>query len=78
MPGMILGDVALWRRLYLAAKPSHVRVDVDGLACPLHHPTAYSRQTRGQSFLLGAALSHHVTVGGGTFPGGVKPLGLDI
>jgi hypothetical protein len=32
MPGMILGDVALWHQLYLAAKPSHVGVDVDGLA----------------------------------------------
>jgi hypothetical protein len=40
-----------WRRcftvwLYMAAKPSHVGVDVDGLACPLHRPTAYSRQMR--------------------------------
>jgi hypothetical protein len=26
-------------RLYLTANPSRVRVDVDGLACPLHHPT---------------------------------------
>jgi hypothetical protein len=25
MPGIVLGDVASWRRLYLAAKPSHVR-----------------------------------------------------
>jgi hypothetical protein len=41
-----------WRRcfttwLYLAAKPSQVGVDVDGIAYPLHHPTAYCRQTRG-------------------------------
>jgi hypothetical protein len=25
MPKMVLGDVALWRQFYLAAKPSHVR-----------------------------------------------------
>jgi hypothetical protein len=40
-----------WRRcftvwLYMAAKPSHVGVDVDGLACPLHRPTACNRQMR--------------------------------
>jgi hypothetical protein len=35
MPGMTLGVVASWRWLYLAAKPSHMEVDVDGLACPL-------------------------------------------
>jgi hypothetical protein len=33
--------------LYLASKPAHVGVDVDELACPLHRPTAYVRQTRG-------------------------------
>jgi hypothetical protein len=41
MPGKVLGDVALWRQLYLVAKPSHVGVDVDGLACPLHRPMGY-------------------------------------
>jgi hypothetical protein len=45
MPGMFLGDVASHRRLYLAAKPSHVGVNVDGLAYLLHHPTTCSRQT---------------------------------
>jgi hypothetical protein len=34
MPGMALGDVASRRWLYLAAKLSHVGVDVDSLACP--------------------------------------------
>jgi hypothetical protein len=53
-----------WRRcfvawLYLAAKPSHVGVDVDGLAWPLHHPTPCSRQTRGQSLLPGVVLYCH-------------------
>jgi hypothetical protein len=33
--------------LYLAAKPSHMRVDVDELACPLHGPMAYNHQTMG-------------------------------
>jgi hypothetical protein len=69
----VLGDVASWHRLYLAAKPSHVGVDVDGLAFPLHRPTTYSRQTRGYSFLSGATLYHRATVGGGTFPGVRSP-----
>jgi hypothetical protein len=48
-----------WRRcfavlLYLAVKPTLVGVDVDGLAYPLHHPTAYDRQMRGQGLLPGA------------------------
>jgi hypothetical protein len=47
--------VSSWRfhhaRLYLAAKPSHVGVDVDGVACQLHHPTACAHQTRGKSFM---------------------------
>jgi hypothetical protein len=35
-----------WSRLcfvwfYLTAKPSHIRPDVDGLACFLHRPTVY-------------------------------------
>jgi hypothetical protein len=53
-----------WRRcfailLYLAAKPSHVGVDVDRLACPLHRPMACGRQTRGQGLLPGVILSRH-------------------
>jgi hypothetical protein len=34
----VLGVGALSRWLYLATKPSHVRVDVDGLSYPLHYP----------------------------------------
>jgi hypothetical protein len=65
--------------LYLVAKLSHVGVDVDGLACPLHRPTVCDRQMRGQSFLSGAAPSHRTVVGSGAFwGGGVKLLGLDI
>jgi hypothetical protein len=51
---------------------------MDGLACPLHHPMVYSREMRGHNFLSGAALSNHVVVVGGTFPGGTRPSGLDI
>jgi hypothetical protein len=73
MPMTVLGDVIVLHWLYMAAKSSHVGVDVDGLACPLHHPTACSCQTRGQSFL-----SHHAIVGGGAFSGGARPPSLDI
>jgi hypothetical protein len=59
MPGMVLGDVASWRRLYLAAKPSQMVVNVDGLAYPLHHPTTCSRQTRVQGYLSSVVLSRH-------------------
>jgi hypothetical protein len=70
--------VALARRPYLAIKPFHVGVDVDGLSCPLHRPMACSHQTRGQSFLPGAALSHRVAVGDSAFLEDVKPPSLDI
>jgi hypothetical protein len=51
------GDVASWCWPYLTAKPSHVGVDVDELAYPLHRPTTYSRQMRRWSFLLSNVLS---------------------
>jgi hypothetical protein len=72
MLGTVLRDVASLRRLYLAAKPSHVRVDVDGLVHPLHCPTNCSRQMRRHDFLSGDALSRRATLGGGTFPGGYE------
>jgi hypothetical protein len=76
MPGTVLGDVASWHQLYLATKPSHMGVDVDGLAYPLHHPRTYNHQSRGQSFLSGVALSHRAAVGGGdAFLGVVKAQG---
>jgi hypothetical protein len=34
-------------RLYLAAKPSHMGVDVDGLACYLYHSMICGHRTRG-------------------------------
>jgi hypothetical protein len=52
-----LRDVTLWCWFYMAAKPSHIGVDVDGLACPLHRPTACNRPMRGQGLLSGTALS---------------------
>jgi hypothetical protein len=78
MPGMILGDAVMLCWLYLVTKPSHMGVDVDGLTCPLHHPTVCSRQMKGWSFLLGVALSHHVAAGSGTFSGGARPPGQNI
>jgi hypothetical protein len=50
-----------WRRcfavlLYLAVKPAHMGVDVDGLVCPLHHPMSCDRQMRGHGLLLGVVL----------------------
>jgi hypothetical protein len=53
-------------------------VDMDGLAYPLHRPTAYIRQTRGQGVLSSIALSYHAIVGGGAFSGDAKPPSWDI
>jgi hypothetical protein len=36
----VLGVNAVRHWFYLVAKPSHVRIDVDGLSYSLHHPTA--------------------------------------
>jgi hypothetical protein len=63
---------------YLVAKSSHVGADVDGSACSLQRPMVCSHQRGGQSFLRGVAPSYHVAVGGGVFPGDVKPLSLNI
>jgi hypothetical protein len=65
MSGMVLGDVASRHRLYLAAKPSHVGIDVDRLAYLLHYPTVCSCQTRGQGFLSGVGLSRRAAMGDG-------------
>jgi hypothetical protein len=42
MPKIVLGDVASRYWLYLVAKPSHMGVNVYGLAYPLHRPTVCS------------------------------------
>jgi hypothetical protein len=70
--------LALWCPPYLTAKTSHMGVDMDGLACPLHCPMACCRQMRGQGFLSGMVLSCRDVAGGGVFSRGAKPLGLDI
>jgi hypothetical protein len=63
--------------LYLDAKPSHMRVDLDGLACPVHHPTTYSYQTRGHGLLLGIVLSCHYSGWWHLF-GGCEAPSMDI
>jgi hypothetical protein len=64
--------------LCLVPKPSHVRADVDGLGCFLHHPTVYDWQMWVQSSLTRAAMSRCVAVVGGAFLGDARPSGLDI
>jgi hypothetical protein len=73
MPWTALGDVVSWHQLYLAAKPSHVGVDVDRLAYPLHRPMACYHQTRDQGFLSGTVLSCHVTMVVASFRGMRSP-----
>jgi hypothetical protein len=67
-----------WSCLCLAAMPSHMGADVDGLACFLHCPTVCSWQTQVQCSLTGVAISHHVAVVGGAFSASEKPQGVDI
>jgi hypothetical protein len=55
----VLGVCVVRHWLCLAAKSSHMGVNVDGLGCPLHHYTVYSCQTRGRSLMPGVVLSHH-------------------
>jgi hypothetical protein len=63
---------------YLVVKSSHVRVDVDGLACSLHRSKVYEWQTRGLCCLTGAVMSRRSAMGGGPLFGGAKPPFLDI
>jgi hypothetical protein len=65
----VLRGVASWCWPYLAPKPSHVRVDVDRSACPLHRPTIRSYPMRGQDLMSGATLSCRVVGGIGVFSG---------
>jgi hypothetical protein len=62
---------------YLPAKPSHEEIDVDGLAYPLHWPTACSCQMRGHGLLPGATLSY-CCHGWWRLSGDVKPPDVDI
>jgi hypothetical protein len=45
------------KRLYLPAMPSHMGINVDRLAYPLHQSMSCSCQRRGQGLLLGIILS---------------------
>jgi hypothetical protein len=54
---------------YLLSLPTGGEGDVDELVCFLHHPMVCGCRTREQSFLIGAALSHHAVVGGAAFSG---------
>jgi hypothetical protein len=65
------------KRLYLPAKPSHIGIDVDGLAYPLHRPMARSWQMRGQGLLPGVVLSYRCS-GRWHLLRDVKPPGVDI
>jgi hypothetical protein len=67
------GSFTAW--LYLAANPSHMGVNVDGLAYPLHHPTVHSYHTRGHGLLLGIVLFCHCS-GRCRLLGYVNPPGL--
>jgi hypothetical protein len=69
MPGMVLGEVLHGVGFTWLLSLPMWGVNVDGLAYPLHLPTACSCQLRGQSFLSGASLSHHAAVGGAPFWG---------
>jgi hypothetical protein len=63
--------------LYLATKPAHAGVDVDGLACPCI--ILWLAAVRQGDMASCQALSCPIaTVGGGASPGDVKPPSLDI
>jgi hypothetical protein len=70
----VLGVGAVRRWFYLTAKPPHVGVGVDGLACLLHRPTTCSYQMREHGLLSGVILSCRCS-GRWCLPGDVKPLG---
>jgi hypothetical protein len=53
----VLGVGIVRRWFSLAAKPPHMGLGVDGLACLLHRPTTSSHETRGQGLLPGIVLS---------------------
>jgi hypothetical protein len=80
-PSVVL-HIASWCRLYFAAKPSHVGVDVDGPAC-LPPAPSYDLQPSdggGQGGMPSCRASSCLVtaVGGDAFSEDVKPPGLDI
>jgi hypothetical protein len=58
-------------KIFILVKSGCYRVDVDGLACPLHHPMSCSHQTRRQGLLPGPVLSHRCS-GWLRLPGGCE------
>jgi hypothetical protein len=70
----VLGGSVVRCWFYLADKPLHVGVGVDGLAFPMHHPMTCSHQKRGQGLLPGIVLSYRCN-GRCRLPGDVKPPG---
>jgi preprotein translocase subunit Sec63 len=62
MPPGILGaevdDARYDSSRYLTAKPSHVGVNVNGLAYPLHQHMVCSFQMKGYGLMLGVVLSY--------------------
>jgi hypothetical protein len=73
----VFGVGAVRRWFYLAAKPPHVGVGVDWLACPPHHHMTYNHQMRGHGLLPDGVLSCHCS-GWWCLPGDVNPPGVDI
>jgi hypothetical protein len=74
----VLGYIASQRQIYLADKPSHMRSDLDELACPpctVIQPVAVRRGDRPSYQALTCPIT---VVGDGAFPGDVKPPSLDI
>jgi hypothetical protein len=77
MSGMVLGDITSQRDFIWLLNLPTWEIDVDGLAYPLHRPTAYNRQARGHGLLSGFVLSRRCS-GRRRLFGDVKPPGLDI
>jgi hypothetical protein len=70
-------DIALWRRLCLAVKPTHVGAMWTGYPTPCS--VLPSMGVRRWERVVCHVLSYPVAaVGGGIFSGDVKPSGLDI
>jgi hypothetical protein len=77
MPRMALVDISSRRWLYLAAKPSHMGVDVDGLANP--YTVLWLVAVRqGDRAACQVMSCPNIAVGCGAFPGDAKPMSLDI
>jgi hypothetical protein len=65
-------------RLYWAAKAFPYGGQCGWASLPPTPSYGLWLSDEGQRFMSGAALSHRAAMGGGSFSGGVKPLGLNI